>query len=135
MTERIELGCTGHLIVGDSCRWKRHTRVGSYRISSVGNYYPSDRKERETVGCDRYFETMVFKLQPDAEDETAEGCGCGVVADWGEIDVDSYNTAGEAQAGHERMVEKYMADRLLNFLICLLLILSCEMCGNVRCVL
>ena len=106
--ERIELGCAGHLCVAARCGWKRHTRVGDYRISSVGNYYP-DGEKRETIGCDRYFETMVFRLTGDEHDES-EGCGCGEVASWEELDTDGYNTAGEAQSGHERMVEKYIKE-------------------------
>ena len=108
MSQRVELGCMGHLSVSADCRWSRHTRVGDHRISSVGNYYPGHSTERVTIGRDRYFQTMVFPLKPDAEGEDAEDCGCGVVADWCEIDSDGYQTAGEAQAGHEKMVEKYM---------------------------
>ena len=41
MAERVELGCFGHFIGAPDCRWARHTRVGDYRVSSVGNYHPS----------------------------------------------------------------------------------------------
>lgn len=107
--KRIELGCTGHLCVAARCGWKRHTRVGNYRISSVGNYYPSSDSERETIGWDRYFETMVFKLTGE-ETADSEGCGCGEAASFAELDMEGYNTAGDAQAGHERMVEKYLKE-------------------------
>ena len=107
MVERIELGCAGHLLVASSCQWRRHTRVGDYRISTVGNYYyPDEDGERKPVGCNRFFETMVFCVTGDCEDD--EGCGCGN-ADFSEIDMDGYNTAGEAHVGHEQMVEKYLA--------------------------
>lgn len=104
----VELGCAGHLIVSRHCHWKRHTQVGNYRVSSIGNFYPPGEKERDTVGCDRYFETMVFHTtgRPDPE---SEGCGCCEVVDWGEIECAGYQTAGEAQAGHELMVLKYTA--------------------------
>ena len=104
--KRIELGCPGHLIVSESCRWIRHTRVGDYRVSTIGDYYRPDAKTRQTIGLDRYFETMVFRITGEATD--VEGCGCGEV-DWSEISFEGYDTAGDAQAGHEQMVEKYLA--------------------------
>jgi hypothetical protein len=108
MTERIELGCAGHCIVSGSCRFRRHTQVGTYRVSTIGDYY--SRNKRETIGSgpDDFFETMVFRtsLEPDAGNE---GCGCRTVLDWGEIDCERYATAGAAQAGHERFVAKYLA--------------------------
>ena len=42
--EITELGCAGHLIVANRCQWKRHTQVGKYRISSIGNYYLETKK-------------------------------------------------------------------------------------------
>lgn len=105
---RVELGCTGHLIVGNSCRWSRNTVVGDYCISSVGDYYIGEATERTEVGCNRYFETMVFELLPE-EASGSEGCGCRAVKEWCEIDMDGYQTAGEAQVGHEAMVAKYSA--------------------------
>jgi len=106
--ERKELGCPGHFCDVQSCSWRRHTRVGDYRISSVGDYYPASPRsgKREEIGIGRLFETMVFRVTGDREGD--EGCGCGEV-DFGELDFEGYNTAGEAQTGHERMVEKYLA--------------------------
>ncbi len=107
MSERIEIGCAGHFIGSADCQWTRHTRVGAYRVSSVGEYRP--RSERTTLGAgdSDYFETMVFKAR-DSEDPTDnDGCGCGEIEDWSELECERYATAGEAQAGHEAMVEKY----------------------------
>lgn len=111
----IELGCAGHLIVARYCRWKRHTQVGKYRVSSIGDYYLSltgreDDEKRKTIGAgdDAWFETMVFETS-DEQDDGNEGCGCRRVKDWSEIDGERYATAGEAQAGHERYVAKYLA--------------------------
>jgi hypothetical protein len=105
--ERVELGCKGHLIVARHCQWSRHTQVGNYRVSTIGDYYDPDGK-RTTIGLgeDSFFETMVFKTSDEQEDGN-EGCGCRKVLDWGEIDGQRYATAGEAQAGHERYVEEY----------------------------
>lgn len=109
MADRIELGCAGHLIVADRCRWSRHTQVGIFRVSSIGDYYPDRDGERETIGAghDAFFETMIFKTTGKPADNN-EGCGCFEVDDYNEIDGERYATAGEAQAGHERYVEKYM---------------------------
>lgn len=109
-----ELGCPGHFIAARSCRWRRHTQVGDYRVSSVGDYYPDHKSsERETIGAgdDSFFETMVFKTNGTAV-HGSEGCGCVDVESWSEIDGTRYATAGEAQAGHERYVRKYLARSL-----------------------
>jgi len=109
-SERVELGCAGHLIVAAKCHWRRHTQVGGYRVSTVGDYHPDRDGERECVGGsdNAYFETMVFETE-NALDGGNEGCGCRVVKDWSGIDCERYATAGEAQAGHERYVAKYSA--------------------------
>lgn len=106
-TKRVELGCAGHFIGGDECRFRRHTQVGSFRVSTVGDYRPREG-QRMTLGADplSFFETMVFRTLTAAADKN-EGCGCRAVIDWSEIDSERYATAGEAQAGHERMVTKY----------------------------
>ena len=112
MNKRIELGCAGHFIAVSDCRWRRHTQVPGYRISSVGDYFPliREKRERRTIGAgkDAFYETMVFKTTGAPEPES-EGCGCEVVAEWSEIEVRRYATTGEAQKGHEELVEKYLA--------------------------
>ncbi len=112
MSKVTELGCAGHLIVASNCRWKRHTQVGNYRISSIGDYYPRDAKKRDTIGAgeDSFFETMVFRTT-QVPAHGSEGCGCLEVEDWGEIDGQRYATAGEAQAGHEAFIAKYKRKR------------------------
>ena len=106
--ERIELGCAGHFIAARSCRWRRHTQVGNYRVSSVGDYFPRDERETIGAGPDDFFETYIFKTT-DAQARDNEGCGCHQVAEWSEIDGRRWATAGEAQAGHESFVAKYLA--------------------------
>lgn len=108
--QRVELGCPGHLIIASLCRWRRHTQVANYRVSTVGDYYLPKGTERQTLGAedDSFFETMVFRTSDVAEPQS-EGCGCRRVDDYGEIDCARYATAGEARAGHERHVAKYVA--------------------------
>ena len=103
----VELGCPGHFICASSCRWRRHTQVGRYRISTVGDYY--ENRERRTLGGepDSWFETMVFETS-DADEPDNDDCGCKEVTSWSEVDGDTYSTAGDAQAGHEAFILKYL---------------------------
>ena len=108
---RVELGCAGHFLCAADCHWRRHTQVGNYRISSIGDlYFNYEPKRRQTVGGGKsdFFETFVFKTMDDDADSN-EGCGCRKVADWSEIEGIRASTAGEAQACHEKMVKKYLA--------------------------
>lgn len=107
--QRVELGCAGHLIVANRCRWHRHTQIPGFRISTVGDYFP-DGGARDTIGSGErdYYETMVFALSDDPCAGN-EGCGCNEPAEWSELECNRYATAGEAQAGHEAMVHKYAA--------------------------
>ena len=107
-----ELGCAGHLIVSRHCHWRRHTQVGKFRVSTVGDYY-LDHKRRTVGGGDSdYFETMVFMTTGEPEPRN-DGCGCLQVTTYSELDCERYATAGEAQAGHERMIAKYAAREAL----------------------
>lgn len=103
----IELGCAGHFIGAASCRWRRHTQVGRFRISTVGDYYGFGG-QRSTLGAGEndWFETMVFKTTT-RPDPGSKKCGCRAVSDWGGLECRRYGTAGEAQAGHERLIAKY----------------------------
>ena len=104
---RVELGCPGHFICAADCRWRRHTQVGHYRVSSVGDlYYKSEPDKRQTMGATGFFETMVFETLNEQDDKN-EGCGCRKVKARSKVDGKRYETAGEAQAGHEAFVRKY----------------------------
>lgn len=103
----IELGCPGHFISAKDCLWRRHTQVGKYRISSVGDLYYGGAGERQTIGATGYFETMVF-MTTGRKCKDNEGCGCCEVLSWQELECIRYDIAGKAQAGHERLVRKYL---------------------------
>jgi hypothetical protein len=108
---RTELGCPGHLIIARWCQFRRHTQIGTrYRISTLGNYFPCDGGQRDTIGAgpDAFFETMVFVTTTE-QDPGNEGCGCLQVRDWSEVEGRRSATAGEAQATHEATVTKYLA--------------------------
>lgn len=99
MSERIEIDRPGHLIVADQCRFFLHTRVGKWRISTIGDWRPEHADgERWDIGLDRAYETMVFELGDDGEP-----------VDWSERASDGYSTEAEAREGHEAMVARYMS--------------------------
>lgn len=95
------LGHPQHLCVSASCRFHLGTLVGGrWIISTVGDYYRGEI--RETVGPNRYFETMVFRAGDDVQH-----CGCPSVESWSEVDLEGYQTAAEATAGHMDMCRKW----------------------------
>jgi len=101
------LGMPGHFIGSARCVWHLTTVVGGYVVSTVGDYRPFTEDQKPTeIGLGRKYETMVFRAgKPCAR----PGCMCGVPDhDGRELDFEAYNTAGEAQAGHEAMVAKYV---------------------------
>jgi hypothetical protein len=130
-------GSAGHLIVGSDCRFHMATRVGPWWISTVGEWLPDSSSwdiyaDRRTggippelrgdarrnwflrnvgyieIGCDRKYETMVFRVEKERCDE--EGCECEGsprIGEWGELDSDAYNDARAARDGHVAMCEKW----------------------------
>jgi hypothetical protein len=59
----------------------------------------------ETIGCDRKYETMVFKA---GEPCTSKGCGCGLpTIDDSELDFVGSNDAKTATEGHRAMCRKW----------------------------
>ena len=103
-------GYAGHFIAAHNCLFHLCTRVGDYRVSTVGDYRPHrDRNglgERELIGGSNkaFYETYVFPLKPLG----GEPC-CGEVADWGEIDGERYETDKQARAGHVSYCRKWAA--------------------------
>lgn len=100
------LGMPGHFIGSNRCVWHMTTIVGPYLVSTVGDWRPFDGNAKpEQIGVDRLYETMVFMAgTPCARPE----CMCGVPShDDMSIDFAGYNMAGDAQAGHEKMVKKW----------------------------
>jgi len=62
--KRTERGWAGHFIAAHDCRFRRNTllELGETRIvvSSVGQYIPKHQMQFDTIGVERYFETMAF---------------------------------------------------------------------------
>lgn len=97
-SEWVWCGFAGHFGASDACRFHLNTRVGNYRISTVGDYHPHDEAEPQPIGVGRLYETYVFHVR---------GIGEGRVTRWNEIEADSYNDAETAEAGHLAMCRKY----------------------------
>jgi hypothetical protein len=119
-----------HFICGQSCRFHMGTKIGSFIISTVGEYLPDsqvrdilamsrnkplvgngDAREAdwmnkhgyEDIGLDRKYETMVFK----ASGKTCE-CGCflpQIIPS--ELDFEGYNDPKSATAGHRAMCQQW----------------------------
>jgi len=54
-------GMPGHLCVANRCRFHLHTKIGPYKISTVGAFYPNENSKRmQEIGWDRDYETYVF---------------------------------------------------------------------------
>ena len=63
----------------------------------------------ETIGCNRKFETMVFKAGKPCSNKY---CDCGQPdVNGSELDFSAYKTIAEATAGHLAMCEKYARKR------------------------
>lgn len=100
-TEWIWQGHAGHLIVAEWCRFHMATRVGDVLVSTVGDYFPPGKEERETIDCGRFFETFVFAAGATLD------CGCTNAASWSEIDCAPANSAAAATANHMEMCRKW----------------------------
>jgi hypothetical protein len=116
-------GNAGHYICAQWCRFHLCTQVGPYLISTVGAYvHPrhgmgSEQREAdwvkanwpgEDIGLQRKYETMVFRAGALC---IVEGCNCGIpcLDPATELDMDGYNQADEATAGHMKMCEIWAA--------------------------
>ena len=82
-----------------------------FRVSTLGNYFPSYNAKRETLGSgvDDYFETMVFATTAEPSD-ASEGCGCRAVESYVDLYCARYPDAGAAQRGHEDTVTRYIEE-------------------------
>jgi hypothetical protein len=93
-------GEPGHFCAADACVFHLHTHVnGKWCVSTVGEWYPRGTPRQanrgpETIGSDRLYETMVFRV-------------VGKDIDLSELEMASYNDREAAQKGHVALVEKY----------------------------
>lgn len=103
----IWFGHAAHYICARRCRWHLCTQVGQWLVSSVGDFRIKDDEAMSPIGLEHFFETMVFRAEPNLC--TAPDCQCGMpkIVKWQEEEVLTYQTAGEAAAGHMRLCTKW----------------------------
>lgn len=105
-------GHPGHFCAGHYCWFHICTQIGDKWISTVGDYHPPHKTERDGperigAGADDYYETMVFNVLEGTKC-TDEECGCGMPhLDLGELECTRYKLAGEAMRGHLETCLKY----------------------------
>jgi hypothetical protein len=105
-----ERGYAGHLCVASQCNFRRNTLIeyGDKRIvvSTVGNYNPIHKNKPDTIGINRYYETMAFEaeyIEPYWEANTSKEVGFN--SDWA-IDRIDFATDMIADAMHEKVVKE-----------------------------
>ncbi len=122
-----------HFICARDCKFHLATVVGAYIVSTVGELEPcmeireisaqsrgiklqgrGDERRYdalkklgwETLGAERTYETMVFKCHPTQNKKSAECCPYRIDVS-SEVDMEGYNSAGEAYLGHMKLCEKW----------------------------
>lgn len=97
MSGWIWLGHAQHFIGARRCSFRMGTWLpNGYVVSTVGEFLINpDDKQFEEIGCDRLYETFVFKTSGNTHD-----CGCPVIDDFLELASHGYKLAKDAQLGH-----------------------------------
>lgn len=125
----------GHFICARDCKFFLNTYVGGYIVSTVGEMFPDspareilaasrgvvlegigdDRRYDymkkvgfEQIGCERLYETMVFKASGAKEKDS---CCPYRVSDHSSLDMVGYNTPEEAFKGHMKLCAKWAKRR------------------------
>lgn len=111
-----ERGWAGHFICADRCRFRRNTLIEYKKskivVSTVGLMESRNGRSFEKIGCDRYYETMVFHSDekdkrwndPDVSREICIDEKCSIDK------VDAEDVANEM---HDNIVGK-ITERLIN---------------------
>ena len=92
-----------------------HANVRGIKLVGRGDARRADFMQKcgyQQIGAGRTFETMVFLVGVEPNRCTAASnpdCACGLPQplDWGGVDSDGYNVAGDATRGHMAMCEKW----------------------------
>ncbi len=127
---------TGHFICGNNCRFHLSTYVGGYLVSTVGELVPDEGSREisaecsgitlegrgdarladwlkkhgyEKVGCDRIYETMVFKAK-----KSKNKCCPYTMTQPTELDFEGYNSEADAFKGHYRLCKKWAKKEALD---------------------
>ncbi len=93
-----------HFIASNSCRFRMATVVGDFVVSTVGDNRSWGKGEKLEVGCDRFYETMIFFAKKDNGNE----CDCCQYVISGDgLETIGYNDSKSAFDGHMEMCNKY----------------------------
>lgn len=106
ITKWVWCGYPGHFIGAADCQMHLHTRVGDFRVSTVGDYRPPGHTHGPKpigAGEDSLYETFVFEVAGFGEH------GEGTPTTWGEVEARRYATAEEAEAGHMELCRRFAA--------------------------
>lgn len=122
----------GHFICAQDCRFHLNTYVGGYIVSTVGELEPdmgvreikarvrgivlegigdarrADAMKKlgwDSIGCDRTYETMVFKARRGPKGQK-EDC-CPWRQSGSSLDFAGYNDAESARKGHLKLCKKW----------------------------
>ena len=133
IVKRTERGWAGHFIAGRYCLFRRNTLLEyndkKWIVSTVGNYCPGFQNEPDTVGLDRWYETMVFEAEMqngyidivvEKTIETDNDWGI-----WGETwqqVMETYKTPDNAAND--------MHERIVNEMIAKILVDDCNLCHD-----
>jgi predicted MPP superfamily phosphohydrolase len=88
-----------HFCAVRSCLFRMATEIGTFAVSTIGDYRPDNSKNAEKVGCDRLFETMVFRVVGRHD------CGCPDL-DMTELAMTPYDYPQDALDGHMAMCRR-----------------------------
>jgi hypothetical protein len=102
-SEWVWQGHAGHFCGADYCKFRLSTRVGSYLISTIGDYLPAGTNTCTPLTSDptSFFETSVFRAGEALE------CGCTYMDSPSPLEGVHYETAAAAQRGHVDLCKKY----------------------------
>lgn len=114
LVKRKERGWAGHFMLGDRCAFHLNTLL-QYNdkkliVSTVGRLINFYENKIDIIGCDRYYETMVFESNYDEYDDIDVHKRVEFESDWAINKIQGDNEACEM---HEQVV-KEISDQLIN---------------------
>ena len=116
--KRTERGWAGHFIAADHCRFRRNTLLEyedkKWIVSTVGCFFSLYNGSIDTIGYNRWYETMVFEgemqdgyIDINVEKQIESDNDWGIWGDtWDEV-MKTYHTPDNAANDmHERIVDE-----------------------------
>lgn len=116
--KRTERGWAEHFIAADYCRFRRNTLLEyedrKWIVSTVGAYFPVSSRSIDTVGYNRWYETMVFEgemqdgyIDINVEKQIESDNDWGIWGETWEEVMKTYHTPDNAANDmHERIVDE-----------------------------